>query len=130
MRILIIGGPKTGKSTMGAAIARKYGVELQSTDSVIDLGWSAASAEVARWMAKPGPWVIEGVAGARACRKLMAAIPGHKPCDLILVADHPFVALSAGQQAMAKGCATVWNEIRAEVLRRGVKVDDLRAVAA
>ena len=43
---------------------------LGKPDDLIDTHeWSAASAEVARWLDDEGPWIIEGVAMSRALRK-------------------------------------------------------------
>ena len=82
--------------------------------------WSAASEHVAtEWMAKPGPWIIEGVAAVRALRKWLAAHPSGKPCDEVVVLDRPRVELSKGQAAMAKGCAKIWAEVMDEVKARG-----------
>lgn len=85
------------------------------------MGWSEASAEVARWMAESGPWVIEGVATPRALRKWLKANPGAAtPADRIVWLDRPFEKLSPGQETMTKGVATVWREVLPELQRRGV----------
>ena len=89
---------------------------------------SAASAEVARWMAEPGPWVIEGAATARALRKALAASPA-APCDLLIVLTVPKVERSPGQVAMGKGVHTVLDGIRAELLARGVTIEEGEAPA-
>ncbi len=48
----------------------------------------------------------------------------HK-CDadwLMLMSNREVVALTPGQAAMAKGCATVWREIAPKLAARGVTV--------
>lgn len=119
MRILIIGGPKTGKTTL----ANKLGGNVRSTDDVMNLGWSEASAEVATWFDEPGPWIIEGVAVPRALRKWMKNNPGQPaPVDKIIWLSGAFQDLTTGQQSMTKGIDTVMNEIIGE-LRKSVPIE-------
>jgi GTPase SAR1 family protein len=119
MRILIIGGPKTGKTTL----ANRLGGNVRSTDDVKDLGWSEASAEVATWFDEPGPWVIEGVAVPRALRKWMRNNPGQPlPVDKITWLSGAFHPLTTGQQSMTKGIETVMSEIVGEV-RKSVPIE-------
>lgn len=121
-RVIIVGGPSTGKSTL-ANYPRDFAAHVRCTDELVGvLEWSEVSAEVALWISEPGPWIIEGVATARALRKWLAAAPG-QPLDVVVVLmSHPFVELTKGQAAMAKGVATVWNEIAIDVLARGARV--------
>ena len=117
-RIVVLGGPRTGKTTYAATL----GGRVRHTDDAMDLGWSEASAEVARWMVQDGPWVIEGVAGARALRKALATST-ERPCDRVVVLSDPWAELTSGQRTMTKGCVAVFAEIRAELLARGVEVE-------
>lgn len=117
-RIVVLGGPRTGKTTYAATLSDR----VRHTDDAAGLGWSEASAEVAGWMAHEGPWVIEGVAGARALRKALSAST-ERPCDRVVVLSEPWVDLTSGQRTMTKGCATVFAEIREELISRGVEVE-------
>lgn len=119
-RIVIVGGPRTGKTTTSAEIAR--GAPVRHTDDLIAMGWSEASAEVARWMDEPGPWVIEGTAAARGLRKWLAAHTFGKPCDEVLVLWDPHVPLTPGQRSMAGGVRVVFGEIVSALRARGVEV--------
>ncbi len=120
-RIIIAGGPRTGKSTLAARLGAELGVAPRSTDSLIGtLDWSAASLEVSTWFDAAGPWVIEGVAAARALRKWLAAHPTGTPCDRIILLDTPHVELSKGQVGMMKGCRTVWAELVVVLEARGL----------
>jgi hypothetical protein len=56
----------------------------------------------------------------RSLRKWLARNPTGKPADAILWLAHPVEARNARQHVMALGCATVWNEIRSELRKRGV----------
>lgn len=120
MRIVIGGGPRTGKTTLAD---QSFPPELvRHTDDLIDLGWSEASEAAAAWMAEPGPWVIEGVAAVRALRKALEASP-EAPCDKLVWLRHPHEVLVKGQASMMKGCETVLAQIVDELERRGVVID-------
>lgn len=122
-RVMIGGIPRAGKTTDAAALAAVMGVKSQPTDDLIGkLDWSAASAEVATWLSARGPWLVEGVTVARALRKWLVANPTGSPCDVLLWNERAHVPLIPGQVAMAKGCQTVFAEIRAELLSRGTRV--------
>jgi dephospho-CoA kinase len=122
MRLLITGGPRTGKTTTALDLGQKHGVPVYHTDDAIPLGWHAASAEVARWLTVPGPWIIEGVAIPRALRKYLAAHPEGIPCEQCIVLRTPHIALHQGQIAMMRGLLTVLGEIAPELRRRGMEL--------
>jgi hypothetical protein len=118
-RVVIVGGPLTGKTTL----ARRLGSSrVRSTDELRHLDWSEVSAAAALWLDEAGGWVIEGVAMARAIRKWLRAHPS-APIDFVIVlASQPRGERTKGQASMAKGVATVWDEIVTEVLARGARV--------
>ncbi len=120
-RVVIVGGPRCGKTTRAKALAAT-GLQARHTDDLIGkLDWSAASEEVSRWFALPGPWVIEGVAAVRALRKWLAS-HGGQPCDQVEVMRKPFTQLNAGQASMLKSFETMWAEINHQLRARGVTV--------
>jgi hypothetical protein len=125
-RVVILGGPKTGKTTLANHLAHQHAFDELSrtglhadvvpprhTDDLIDLGWSAGSQRIAdEWLTQPGPWIIEGVACSRALRKWRAAHPDEPPpVDRVIRLTTPYVALSSRQAGMAKGEEHVWQEI-------------------
>lgn len=114
MRIAIAGWPRAGKTTLAEAFERRGGYVVRHTDDLIDMGWSEASAEVARWFDEPGPFIIEGVAVLRALRKWKAAHPGEPPPidRLYYLPRGEFCHLARGQESMGKGCDTVLDELR------------------
>lgn len=118
IRTAIIGPPRSGKTTMALADGRP----VYHTDDTIEKGWSEASAEVATWFDRPGPWIVEGVAVARALRKWLTANTEGMPCEEMLITSEVYEALSSGQAAMAKGIVTVLNEVIGPLTDRGVSV--------
>ena len=119
MRTVITGWPKTGKTTL----ANSLDVEVKHTDDLIDkMEWSEASQYVADSWFADSTFCVEGVAAVRALRKWLAQHPDGKPCDKVVWMDEPKVAMTKGQETMAKGCSKVWHEIERELIMRGVKV--------
>lgn len=128
MRIVIVGGPRRGKSTL----ARTLGLPIfcgdprskvkDPEDGVTYLpeglnyaGDSGAAAWVSGniFLGMPGPWVFEGHVAARALRRMLAG--GWKafgPKDKIIVLAGPARCESTkGQETMHRGVMTVWEEI-------------------
>lgn len=132
MKLVIAGVPRAGKTTLAAERraqwphppCRGYGPEPRHTDDLIHLGWSGASDVVSTWFYLPGPWIVEGVAAVRALRKWLRANATSAPCDRVIWLGSPRIALTPGQAALAKGCATVWREVRPELLARNVHVEE------
>lgn len=123
-RTVIVGGPRTGKSTLarelraqghptfcGDPISLVKEPEAGVTYLPDGLGWSGSSAYVAEhWLSAPGPWVCEGVVMARALRKFAGALPDR----IIVLANHcPLTPVADGQATMHRGVMTVWREIAA-----------------
>ena len=82
MRVIVAGGPGTGKSWLGRELLNEAAkVDLLSTPALlradpISLGgdatredWEGNSVEVAAWFDRPGNWVIEGVKTVYALRR-------------------------------------------------------------
>lgn len=124
-RILIGGGPRTGKTTLADHLDAANA--LHTDDLINQHDWSAVSHEVATvWMVEPGPWIIEGVATVRALRKRLEALandPTAKPCDLFVWLTEPKLNRTARQDSMAKGAQTVFDQIRPDLEARGVRIE-------
>jgi adenylate kinase family enzyme len=126
VRVLVIGGPKVGKTTLADKLGAHRGWPVRHTDDLIGkLDWSAASEEVSRWMDEPGPYVIEGVSVVRAVRKwLDRHHRSEVPCDQVYFSRTPRIQLVLpGHLSMTKGVLTVWAQVQGELERRGVKID-------
>jgi hypothetical protein len=131
-RIVILGGPRTGKTTLAnkmapldAIVPAGFGL-VRHTDDLIGLGWSEGSQHIAdEWLTQPGPWIIEGVACSRALRKWREAHAGEPPpVDRVIRLTTPHVALEGGQIAMMKGEHTVWSRDVEPWLRdHGVEIE-------
>lgn len=124
MRIIIIGGPCCGKSTL-ARQWRTKGIPTFCSDpkhrvrepeeSVTylpdHLSWEAGSDYVARnWLIMPAPWCCEGVGMVRAVRKLI----DYGKRDLLegvrfTYMNHALTLRTPRQEAMAKAVATIWH---------------------
>lgn len=126
MRIVIAGGPRTGKTTFANGLAKTYSMPVRHTDDLIaSHAWSEASDEVARWLSDGGTWIIEGVATVRGLRKWLAANPDGVPFDKLYVTTRAHEELTPGQQTMGRGTATLWREIAPELLRRRAVIEFL-----
>lgn len=142
MIVVIGGGPRAGKSTLGEAMALRSGTELLRTDDALHLGWSECSAAIAaRILTARADLIVEGVAAWRSLRKALG-LTSDRPCDRVIAVRplasrltatgyaaalrrDPTIALGPRQVAMAKGCDTVLAEIWPELVRRGVEVEHL-----
>jgi hypothetical protein len=126
-RLVIIGGPHVGKTTLSERLSVEHGVtNVRHSDDVKHLGWSESSAEASKWFDEQGDWVIEGVQMARALRKWLAANPDETLDADIIILDQVFGdPLLPGQEAMRKGVHTVFRQIEPELIRRGARVHGL-----
>lgn len=122
-RVLIAGGPRTGKTTLALSLGSARGISVRHTDDlIVSHGWSEASLEVSRWFDEPGPWIIEGVAVVRALRKWLERNPERErtPGDVLHWLGTPKTARTSGQTTMARGCETVLGGIRHQLEHIGV----------
>lgn len=124
-RIIITGGPCTGKTTVADELGKKFGVSTKHTDEIAyRVGWSNASLEVAAWIHDPGDWIIEGCTAIRAIRRWLLHTPmTEKPADIIYYGAHPFTKLTSDQLRLFHGCNTIWQQIRGELTARGVQIE-------
>lgn len=125
-RVVICGGCRTGKSTLAARWSKDHGVPVRASDDLASLGWSQASEAAALWLERPGPWICEGVAMARALRKWLRSHPDGLPCDVVVrLARVRVPSLLPGQASMNAGEHKVWSEVEPELRRRGVEIKEM-----
>lgn len=122
-RTVIIGGPKSAKTTVATLAAERFKLKARYADSLIGSSdWSGISERVSEWFDAPGSWVVEGVATVRAVRKWLASHPGQAPPFATVVMQGAIQQRGKAHQAMASGVTTIWNEIQPELEARGAKV--------
>jgi hypothetical protein len=120
MRVVIIGGPRSGKSTMASKYSNHYCTDPKSLVKDIlpsaqylpeGLKWGDDSQFICdNWFTMRGSWIIEGVGAVRALRKWDKQ---YHPCDVIVVLKdkHPLATRSDGQEAMSKAVMNIWYSI-------------------
>jgi broad-specificity NMP kinase len=134
-RIVICGGPRTGKTTLanemfsGAAPGFESAgliASVRYTDDLIGkLEWGEDSAEVARWFDSLGPWIIEGVTTVRALRKWHANHYGERPpVDCVILLTTPYEPLSKGQATMAKSIENMFRDIEPWLREHSVEIEE------
>lgn len=126
-RIVILGGPHTGKTTLSNRLQEECGIStVRHSDDIKHLGWSESSAAASEWFNEQGEWVAEGVQMARALRKWLKA-NAETPLDIdIINLRKPQTVLLKGQETMGKGVQTVFSEIEAELVKRGARIHNLK----
>lgn len=124
-KILIIGGPKTGKSTLGRRLSGELSVPLKCSDftnrggdieplkfATKDEQWSYASEKVAEWLDDPSDMVIEGIAVVRGIRKWLKQHPKDPlPFEKIIYLTVSQQELGKGQHALCRSVNTIFGEI-------------------
>lgn len=132
MKIVITGGPLTGKTTL-AELMRGEGSRVRamySTDIFKHMSWSDQSLEVARMFSDKelgvppdvDDWIVEGTAAVRGLRKWMSLKSRGRPCDVVVYLTQQFGEPNSGHRSMKKGCDTIFSEITPNLLARGVRV--------
>lgn len=107
-RVVIVGGPKVGKTTL----AEELGAPVLHTDDLIgSCSWEDVPDAIVEWMSRPGPWTIEGVQTARALRRIVRDRKETPKVDRIVVMTRAHAARTPQQEAMAKGIMKIWSEV-------------------
>lgn len=112
-----------GKTTLSRELQASIGTVLYCDDA-LDLDWSAQSQAIADILgdARRCDWVIEGVPVVRGLRKWLRSHSTGKPCDTLYWSNTARCERSRGQETLAVGCQTVYDEILPELRRRGVEI--------
>ncbi len=117
-KILIIGGPRCGKTTLGRKLSRELGIPIDHFDNYINkYEWSEMSEKISDWLSEPGPWIKEGVAGTRGLRKWLRK-NAREPDFEILILNSPHVKLTPGQDRMHKNHSKILQECLDELAKR------------
>jgi hypothetical protein len=124
MRIVIVGGPLHGKSTLAASLGlpvycgdpRSTVREPRAGVTYLPEGLPMAGDDgpaqwiVDHWLTRPGPWVVEGWIMARTLRRWVQT-RREKPCDRVIVLTTPKVPQTPRQLSITRGVATVWQQV-------------------
>lgn len=131
MKIAIVGGPRTGKSTWASKLARSLGIELHSTgkrallatDNFIGVPWDEVPNAVLDVLRDKDDWILEGCQTARVLRRWFKQDPANVyQLTEVYFFDRPFVQRNRGQNAMGKGIQKVWSEVRPLLIAAGVPI--------
>jgi hypothetical protein len=138
-RIVVIGGPRTGKTTYATKLARELGVHLASTGKRTDAENGLVSTDnyikrgtfeqvpdlIIKDLRKRESFVLEGTQAARTLRRWLRDNPDEPKLDKVLVFGKPWVKRTPGQEAMAKGVKTVLRDMAPLLAKAGVKVEHM-----
>lgn len=117
-RILIIGGPRCGKTTYARDLSMRTGVDTEHYDWLIDrYDWSEISDMIAEGLSDKGDWIREGVAAVRGLRKWLKRNDGIPPFKIVVL-NTPRIPMTPEQRRMHTGTTTIIDEVMAEVDRR------------
>jgi adenylate kinase family enzyme len=132
VRTIIIGAPKTGKTTL-ATHAAKVGllVPVYHTDSLIPgRSWAAQGDAAFDLLVRanhdePDGFVYEGVLAVRALSRWLKTRKD-SPCDQLLVLTTPRVAQTPEQQRLGKGMLTQFQPLIPGLRALGVEIEWVR----
>lgn len=130
MKILIIGGPRTGKTTRALEQAKTLETlgtphTLVHTDDIAArLPWSMVSDEVFELLQRPGDWIIEGVAGVRGLRKYLKA--GLVPDFEVIWMGTPY-AQEKKHHAMHAQALSIWRECQGMIELNRVNLTKIKS---
>lgn len=135
-RIIIVGGPRVGKTTLSKKLIDEWGISTLHTSQDLERlfpanqsngeNWSKSSEYASKWFDEEGDWICEGVQMARGLRKWLLANPGKQLDADIFLLRQPMVPQLDGQKAMMKGVETVFREIEHALIKRGARVHKLK----
>lgn len=114
-KILIIGGPRCGKTTYAKKLKEDTGLPLKHFDDLIGKhSWEDMSGVIAKMLDEPGPWIMEGVGGVRGLRQWLRD-HHHAPGFEIHVLDKPKIAHTKGQANMHKTHLRMLDDIKRQL---------------
>lgn len=118
-KILIIGGPRSGKTTLANKLRDSLHLPVVHFDSHIkDYEWSELSEKISEWLDDEGPWIKEGVSGVRGLRKWLRKNPEKLPDFEIHIMNEPKVEMTPGQARMHKAHSKILQECMDEIKSR------------
>ena len=138
-RIVVLGGPRTGKTTYATRLARELGVHLASTgkrteapeglvstDNYLDSGsYDDLPDRVIADLRGRESFVLEGTQAARVLRRWLRTTPDEVKLDKVLAFGRPWVRRTPKQEATAKGVRTTLRDLEPMLRQAGVEVEHM-----
>lgn len=111
MKLLIIGLPRAGKTTLSEE--RRTQCEgmvmvIHTDDLISKYEWSVFSDKVCDLLKQPGPWIIEGCSAVRGLRKYLRE--GNKVDFEVVWLDKLYVPLTGKQRGFAGSLVSIWKD--------------------
>lgn len=106
-RVVIAGGPNTGKSTLALSVPHE---RIVGTDDYMGMDWEAIPSAIMERVQNEPTFILEGVQSARCLRRGLCA-------DAVVWLDHPYPPYKPKHESMAKGIKTVFTEWREAQIR-------------
>ena len=139
-RIVVIGAPRTGKTTYATKLAKDLGVHLASTgkrteqpgglistDNYLDKGTYADLPDrVIADLRTQESFVLEGTQAARVLRRWLRTAPDEVKLDKVLgFLGRPWVPRTPRQEATAKGVRTTLRELEPMLRDAGIPFEHM-----
>ena len=139
-RIVVLGAPRTGKTTYATKLAKDLGVHLASTgkrseqpeglvstDNYLDKGsYADLPDRVIADLRGRESFVLEGTQAARVLRRWLRTAPDEVKLDKVLgFLGRPWVARTPRQEATAKGVRTTLRELEPMLKQAGIPFEHM-----
>jgi hypothetical protein len=121
MRVVIAGGPRTGKSTLFRKLSLHFDCAV-GTDDYMGLEWSAVPDAVIGVLEKHEDWIVEGVQAARVLRRWARDRKNMPHIDVVYYLTEPMAQQTNAHRAMAKSIATVWKDVAPRLIADGTRI--------
>lgn len=139
MRVVVIGGPRTGKTTYATKLAKQLGAHLASTgkrtqqpEGLVSTdnwmhksNWAELPDHVITDLKKRDSFVLEGTQAARVLRRWLTRDPETVKVDKVLVFGRPWVARTPGQESMAKAVRTIFRDLQPLLQKAGIEIEHM-----
>lgn len=120
-RRVIVGVPRSGKTSE----AKAHGGDAVHSDDFYRDGLTKSQQSAAAANAlRDKPELAEGVMMLYGLRRALNEDKRFKPADVVTFLGTPKVPLSPGQEKMAGEIRRAWPDIKAELVKRGVTVEE------
>ena len=116
----LVGVPGSGKTTMAMELSDR-GMNVHHTDTMITDNFYRSRNNVIKLMREEGGWLIEVIGALWALQELFRR-DAKAPCNRVIWLSSSRMSLTEGQERMASGLRTVWNEIEPKLNEQGVTV--------